>query len=155
MIKLFVIGYKAFNNNFTNRYGDKFEVGKIYHADGEIKWGNNGNGFHLCSNVEDCFRYVDPDNSVMTEVVGFGNVKKYDDEYYGYFDMYVCEYMRIIRVVSREEIIKMMLCAYKERRDRFIRDFNLSEDEKKLFEGVGIYGQDSSERREGKQLKKY
>lgn len=155
VINLFVIGYKAFNKDFTNRYGDKFKIGKTYHADGEIKWGNNGNGFHLCKHIEDCFRYVNPNDSIMTEVIGFGNVKKYDDEYYGYYDMYVCEYLRIIREVSRKEIIDMMLHTYVERRERFIRDFNLTEDELKLFEGVGVYGQDSSERCKRKQLKKY
>ncbi len=141
--------------DFTNRYGDKFEIGKIYHADGEVKWGNKGNGFHLCTNIEDCFRYVDPNNLLMTEVIGFGKMRKYDDEYYGYYDMYVCEYMRIIREISREEIIDMMLHTYLDRRNRFIRDFNLTEEELKLFEGVERYGQDNSERREGKQLKKY
>ena len=152
---MFVIGYKGFNKDFTNRYGNKFEVGEVYHATGEIKWGNDGNGFHMCSNIEDCFRYVSSDSSIMTEVIGYGDVKKYDDEYYGYYDMYVCEYMRIIRVISREEIINMMLHTYLERRNRFIRDFNLTKEEKKLFEGVGVYGQDSSERCKRKQLKKY
>lgn len=155
VINLFVIGYKAFNKDFTNRYGNKFEMDKIYHTDGEIKWGNNGNGFHLCTHAEDCYRYVDPDNSIMTEVIGFGNIQKYDDEYYGYYDMYVCEYLHIIKIISREELIEMMLHTCKERRDRFIRDFNLTEEEFKLFEGVGIYGQDSSKGCKRKQLKKY
>ena len=91
----------------------------------------------------------------MTEVIGFGNMKKYDDEYYGYYDMYVCECMRIIRVISREEIINMMLNTYTERRNRFIRDFNLTLEERKLFEGVEVYGQNSSEGCKRKQLKKY
>ncbi len=152
---MFVIGYKGFNKDFTNRYGNKFEIGKVYHADGEIKWGNNGNGFHLCTNIEDCFRYVDSDTSVITEVIGFGKMKEYDDEYYGYYDMYVCENLRIVRVISREEIISMMLHTYADRRNRFIRDFNLTEEELKLFEGVERHGQNSSERCKRKQLKKY
>ena len=152
---MFVIGYKGFNKDFTNRYGNKFEIGKVYHADGEIKWGNNGNGFHLCTNIEDCFRYVDSDTSVINEVIGFGKMKEYDDEYYGYYDMYVCENLRIVRVISREEIISMMLHTYADRRNRFIRDFNLTEEELKLFEGVERHGQNSSERCKRKQLKKY
>ena len=152
---MFIIGYKALNEDFTNRYGTKYEIGTIYQVSGEIKWGNNGNGFHLCTHIEDCYRYVDSDNSIMTEVIGFGNMKKYDDEYYGYYDMYVCECMRIIRVISREEIINMMLNTYAERKNRFIRDFNLTEDELKLFEGVEMYGQNSSEGCKRKQLKKY
>ena len=152
---MFIIGYKALNEDFTNRYGTKYEIGTIYQALGEVKWGNNGNGFHLCTHIEDCYRYVDANDSIMTEVIGFGNMKKYDDEYYGYYDMYVCEYMRIIRVISREEIINMMLNTYAERKNRFIRDFNLTEDELKLFEGVEVYGQNSSEGCKRKQLKKY
>ena len=155
VIKMFVVGYKAFNKDLANRYGDKFEVGKVYHADGEIKWGNNGNGFHLCTYLEDCFRYVDPNISLITEVIGFGKIKKYDDDYYGYYDMYVCENLRVVRVISREEIISMMLNTYDDRKDRFIRDFNLTLDELKLFEGVDEYGSNYSERCEGKQFKKY
>lgn len=152
---MFVIGYKGFNKDMTNRYGDKFEVGKIYHADGEISWGNNGNGFHLCSNIEDCFRYVDPDKSVITEVMGFGKLVQHDDEYYGYYDMYVAENIRIIRTISRKEIINMMLNTYLERRERFIRDYNLTDEEMKLFEGVGVYGRNCNQRSKGKQFKKY
>ena len=48
----------------------------------------------MCSNIEDCFRYVCADKSIIAEVIGFGDIQKYDDEYYGYFDMYVCEYLR-------------------------------------------------------------
>ncbi len=150
-----MIGYKGFNKDLTNRYGNKFEVGKVYHVDGEIKWGNYGNGFHLCVHIEDCFRYVDPSTSVMTEVIGFGKLLEYDDEYYGYYDMYVCENLKVVRVIPREEIISMMLNANSYRKDRFIRDFNLTEEELELFKGVGIDGQNSSEGCKRKQFKKY
>ena len=152
---MFVFGYKAFNGDFTNRYGKKFEAGKTYHIDGEVQWGNRGNGFHMCKNIEDCYRYVDSNTAIMTEVIGFGNAKKYDDDYYGYYDMYVCENMRVVRVISREEIIDIMLNANEDRQKRFIRDFNLTDEEMKLFEGVGFYGQNNSERCKRKQLKKY
>ena len=33
-------GYKCFNADFTNQYGKKFEVGKIYTATGKIKFKN-------------------------------------------------------------------------------------------------------------------
>ena len=44
--------YKAFNKDRTNRYGMKFEEGKAYHTDGDIKCGLiyeafNGNGFQV------------------------------------------------------------------------------------------------------------
>ncbi len=126
---MFVVGYKGFNKDFTNRYGDSFEVGKVYHADGEIKWGNYGNGFHLCTNFEDCFRYVDSEKSIMTEVIGFGDIVKHDDNYYGYFDMYVAEYLRVIRVISREELIEMAKILPEVRLERFVQTFKMNDDE--------------------------
>ena len=84
---MFRIGYKAFNTDMTNRYGDKFEIGKC--------------------------------------------------------------------TISREEIINMMLNVHIERRNRFIRDYNLTEEELKLFEGVGVYGRDCNQGCKRKQLKKY
>lgn len=126
---MLVIGYKGFNSDFTNRYGDKFEVGKVYDAGEEIKWGNQGNGFHLCTHIEDCFRYVDSETSIMTEVIGFGNVQKYDDSYYGYFDMYVVQYLKIIRVISRKEIIEIAKTLPDNRLERFIQTYELNDDE--------------------------
>ena len=128
-----VLGYKAFNQDFTNRYGKHFEVGEIYRIKGPISWGKYGNGFHFCTNLEDCFRYYDPDTSIIAEVKGFGKLVKNDDEYYGYYDMYVSEYLEVIRVIPREEIIKMMLETSIDRQNRFIRNYNLTEEEKELF----------------------
>ena len=54
-----VIGYKCFNKDLINHYGQKFEIGKIYIASGIIKFGTRGNGFHMCKNIEDCFRFFD------------------------------------------------------------------------------------------------
>ena len=42
-----IIGYKALNSDFTNRYGFKFEIGKTYKIYNEVKFGNDGNGFHF------------------------------------------------------------------------------------------------------------
>ena len=76
-----IIGYKCFNKGLTNRYGYKFEVGKEYIRTGEIKFGNNGNGFHFCKNIEDTFRYF---NAMEEEVeiclvIGHGTYEKYED----------------------------------------------------------------------------
>lgn len=140
----------------TNRYGNKFEVGKIYKVDGDISWGNCGNGFHMCMRLEDCFRYFNSDTSLVTFVRGFGNLVLHEDDYYGYYDMYACECMEIIRVVPREEVIGLMLLADEFRQRRFVRDFNLTLDERKLFsvKDCDIYGRDYCEGCEGKQLKK-
>lgn len=153
-----VFGYKAFNQDFTNRYGKKFEVGNTYHVKGPISWGRYGNGFHFCKNLEDCFRYYDPDTSVIAEVKGFGKLVKNDDEYYGYYDMYVCQNLEIIRLIPREEVIRMMLEVDIDRQSRFIRNYNLTEDEKELFymEDGGMNNERNNYQRcKGKQLKKH
>ena len=127
-------GYKAFNSDLTNRYGQKFEVGKTYHANGPIRWGNYGNGFHFCHNLEDCLCYFDASLGVeIAKVRGYGTIKAYNDEYYGYYDMYVCEYLDVIKVLSREEIINELLKTTEERWERFCRNYNLTEEEKELF----------------------
>ena len=136
VIILFVIGYKVFNGNFTNRAGFKFKVGETYHIKGTLKWGNQGNGFHLCTNFEDCFKYISTNNFILTEVMGFGKLIKYDDEYYGYFDMYVCENIYVIRVISRKEIIEMAKSLYEERLCKYISTFNLTDEEVNEIEKV-------------------
>ena len=127
-------GYKSFNADMTNRYGKKFEIGKIYEVNGPIKFGNNGNGFHMCKNMEDTFRYFDTSNIAVCEVNGFGKKKKYNDEYYGYYDMYAFEKIEILKLLRRKEILEYMLKTSPYRVARFIQLFNLYEDELELFE---------------------
>ena len=118
----------------TNRYGMKFEVGKIYKVDGSIKFGNNGNGFHMCKNMEDTFRYFDSTNIAVCEVNGFGKKKLYEDAYYGFYDMYAVEKIEILKLLRRKEILEYMLELYPERVMRFIQLFKLYDDEIELFE---------------------
>ena len=80
-----VTGFKAFDSKTNNRYGMHFEEKKVYSVDGNIKFGTCGNGYHMCTNLEDTLRYVDNyDDIVIGEVVGFGDIDQYDDEYNGY-----------------------------------------------------------------------
>ena len=129
-----MIGYKSFNADMTNRYGKKFEVGKIYTVTGTIKFGNNGNGFHMCKNMEDTFRYFDSTNIAVCEVNGFGKKVKYEDDYYGFYDMYAVEKLEILKLLKRKEILDYMLKLYPERVMRFIQLFKLYDDEIKIFE---------------------
>lgn len=126
-------GYKCFNKDFTNRYGVKFSVGQIYVASGIIKFGNNGNGFHLCKNIEDSFRYVDTTNFVVCEVIGSGEYVEYSDEYNGYYDMYSVEKLEIIKELSREEIIDIGLNLHPVRAQRFLSTLKLTEEEIDIF----------------------
>lgn len=106
------VGYKAFNADRTNRYGMKFEEGKTYHTDGEIKSGNDGNGFHMSLKIANVFRYFDSDNIVVAKVTGFGECDYLEATSFGRFDyddMYSCEYMRIDKFMSREEVVDTIL----------------------------------------------
>ena len=132
-----VVGYKCFNKDLTNRYGVKFEVGKIYIAKGPIKYGNNGNGYHLCKNFEDTFRYFDAFNSEVKicKVKGSEEILESFDDYNEYYQMYVVRKLEILRLLTRKEIINLGLKLDEEFRvTRFISGFKLTEDEIKLFE---------------------
>ena len=128
-------GYKCFKKGLIDNYGHQYEVGKIYHVNGDIKFGDRGNGFHICSNLEDTLRYFDAMNEEIdiTKVIGYGNVIKRDDEYNGFYDMYSCEYMAITKVLKRDEIITYALNLNKENVKRFISLFRLTKEEILLF----------------------
>ena len=128
-------GYKCFNKDLTNRYGNKFEIGKIYEKGENIKFGNDGHGFHFCKNLEDTLRYfpANEEEIAICYVRGFGNINTYEDEYYGYYDMYVSQKIEIIKKLTREEIINYALNLYSERAIRFIQLFKLNSEEIKLF----------------------
>lgn len=128
-------GYKCFNNDMTNIYGDKFEVGKKYFLKGELKIGTRGNGFHIAENLEDTLKYygaLNPD-IVVCEVIGGGDILSDWDDYYGFLKYAVSE-LEIVRIIPREEIINMALQFNDERAFRFVQLFKLNEDEIKLFE---------------------
>lgn len=130
-----VFGYKCFNKDLTNRYGVQFEVGKIYSVTGEVRFGNQGNGFHMCTNFEDTFRYFDCFNKEVTvcEVKGMGNLCGWNDLYNGYYDMYACENLEIIRIIEREELVDMGLNLNEVRVARFIQGYRLTSKEIQLF----------------------
>ena len=130
-------GYKAFNKDLTNRYGRKFEVNKSYVTEGKISFGNNGNGFHFCRNIEDTLRYFDgvEDEVVIAEVIASGNMAVHEDEYNGYYDMYSAENIKIQRIIEREELVRMFLTTITsdQRVSRFIQLFKLTDEEIELF----------------------
>jgi len=132
-----VVGYKCFaldaDGNLINRYGSTFCVGNDYHADGDIKFGNYGNGFHMCQNFEDTFRYFDcceemygvPYGIILCKVVGSGDIDCYEDDYYGFYNMYAVSDLRILSIVSKKELIQMADNLNDERLKRFINLFGL------------------------------
>jgi len=133
-----IIGYKCFNKKLTNRYGMKFKIGKTYTVTGNIKFGNDGNGFHMCKRLEDTLRFFDAKNDEVTicEVIGKGEIVEYFDEYYGYYDMYSARTIEIIKKLTREEIINIMLNTNEERIKRFISLYKLNKEELYLFKTI-------------------
>ena len=127
-----VKGYKAFNKDATNRYGQPFTEGGTYHVEGEVKFGNDGNGYHMCTSLSDVFRYVNAteDDVLVALVTGRGKYDKYDDTYYGYYDMYSFEEMTIDKFLSREEVIERMLNSPAHEVNKFLSTCRLSEEEK-------------------------
>ena len=89
---MIIKGYKCFNKDKTNRYGMPFEDNTHYHMDGDINFGNDGNGFHMCTHLSDVFRYFDTknDNFIVAKVIGWGEYQKRDlpDDFEGYYDMF-------------------------------------------------------------------
>lgn len=131
----FIRGYKCFNKGLTNRYGKKFELMHLYHADGEIKFGNNGNGFHICKNLEDTLRYFDAMNEEVDicYVECFGNCDKRDDEYYGYYDMYAVEYLFLTKLLTREDILNYALKLDEFRICRLVSLYKFTPEEIKIL----------------------
>lgn len=123
-----VRGYKAFNN-MADRYGNVYELNKDYHVQGKIKWQENG--FHFCHNLEDIFRYYDgfDENTIVCMVEGYGNIQTYYDEYAEYFDMYVSSDIKILKVLSREEIINEVLSKNIFSIKRLIAGYKLTDEE--------------------------
>ena len=117
-----VKGYKAFNKDSTNRYGKPFTEGETYMVTGDIKFGNDGNGFHMCTSLSDVFRYVNAteEEVLVAKVTGRGKKVCVDDDYYGYYDMYACEEITIDKFLSREEVIEEILNASSYQVKKFI-----------------------------------
>ena len=129
-------GYKCFNKGLTNRNGQKFEIGKVYHCDGKIKYGNNGNGFHMALMLEDTLKYFDDDIDIAY-VKCYGEYDEVPDTMENIendnYDLFAFEYMVIEKVLTREEIINHMLSAWEDSVIKFIVRFKLTEEEKELF----------------------
>lgn len=128
-------GYKAFNKDMTNRYGASFEEGRIYCVKGPISFGVRGNGYHFCARLEDTLRYVPAmeEEIKIAKVIGLEEIVTSNDEYYGYYDMYVARSLYIDKILTREEIITQMSKANPIYVKRFVSSFALTEEEIQLF----------------------
>lgn len=138
--------YKCFYKGLINSYGMKFELGKEYQIIGKIKYGPNGNGYHVATRLEDTLRFFDmkKDNqlfmngSVDIAIVdcrgAYDEIKdNLESRYSGDSDMYAFEYMTIKKILTREEIITYALNLNEERIKKFIMYFKLTNEEMIIF----------------------
>ncbi len=107
-----VYGYKVFAPGLVGRQNFQFEVGKQYHEN-HVSFGSQG--FHFCLRLEDTL--CSPVHREFCLVRGFGKIQSYDDDYYGYYDMFCCSDIEIIKKISREEI----LTAYSKMKDDYFK----------------------------------
>ena len=129
-------GYKAFNSDMTNRYGKIFLEGETYSIDEKPKFGINGVGFHFCERLEDTLRYFPAmeEEIKLAQVTGLGDFVTREDDYWGYYDMYSTNILRIDKILTHEEIIDMFLNLRNHFRvNRFLMGFRLTEEEIELF----------------------
>jgi len=71
--KKIIKGFKGFNKDLTCN-GFKYEEGKEYIHNGEVKICNSG--FHFCENPLDCLYYYRLNDSIFHEVEGSGKIDK-------------------------------------------------------------------------------
>lgn len=129
-------GYKIFIGNkncFVNNFNQVFEVGKIYEVKGRLQ--PKDLGYHFALRLEDTLRYgnAKEEEVVLGEVTALGNVIEYEDEYYGYYDLYVTDKIKIDKILTRKEIINYALNLPDYRLIRLIATMKLNDEEVKLF----------------------
>ena len=133
-----IIGYKSVDKNYKDISGNIVEENKTYHVDGDIIYGNGGNGYHFAKKLEDTLRYQLSDEDFLTrpniaKVIGFGDIVESFDEYYGYYELYAAESIKILKYLKEDEIIAYALKLNETRMLRFVSLYRLNSDEIKLF----------------------
>ena len=132
-------GYKSFNLDKTNCYGKRFVDGFKYHCNGDIKFGPHGNGFHFAKNLEDTIRYSgNPGNGAVRDVliasvIASGEIVEGFDDYNGYYEMFSCSDIKIVKFLTRNEILEYALSLPELRMARFVSLFRLNSTEIDLF----------------------
>ncbi|HOZ89025.1 MAG TPA: hypothetical protein PK737_02205 [Bacilli bacterium] len=131
-------GYKVFDANMKNMYGEEFKVGETYHCPGPIAFGTQGQGWHFCKRLEDALRYAVGlgENFIVCAVTGFGKIIESFDDYNEYYDMYSASDMIINKALTRQEIIDYIVEANDFQIKRFISLYKLNPEEIKLFKNL-------------------
>ncbi len=125
-----IIGYKSLDNNFTNMYGTTYEFNKKYILNGKLEW--RINGFHFCKYPEDTLRYIESFNSPfkIVKVLASGEIVLYEDEYFGYYNMFASSEMTLLNELPREELLKIIIESKNQfRAMRLIKSIKLNDSE--------------------------
>ena len=126
-------GYKSFDVDHTNCYNSYFEEGKSYHVEGQIIYGVHGNGIHFAKRLEDTIRFSGTSETLkdvaIAEVIGDGIIVEGYDHYNGYYDLYCCSDLEVVKFLTREEIISHALTLGGFGMERFVSQFRLESDD--------------------------
>jgi len=128
--KKIIHGYKAFATDGTNIALEIMPPGD-YHFDGKVKYGKSG--YHFAKRLEDTIRYSGTNSPLIAEVIGSGIIDEGEDDYYGYYEVYSASDIKIVRYLSREEIVEYGLKLTEQRMKRFVVNFDLTSAELDLF----------------------
>lgn len=128
-----ISGYKAFNNDWTNRYGKLFEEGKSYQTSKDIQFYKSG--YHICKHLPHVYCYYNPVEEVkVAQVLASGKYHYIDyDDYKGIYDLYAVEKVYIDHFMEREEIITKVLADIPYNQKIFLQYAKLSKEELKKF----------------------
>lgn len=93
---------------------------------------------NFAKKLEDTLRYQLKDEDCLTrpniaKVIGFGDIVESFDDYYGYYELYAAENIKILKYLKEEEIIDYAPNLREDRMLRFVSLYRLNSDEIKLF----------------------
>lgn len=129
-----MLGYMALKVDGTDKYGDKFELGKSYHVDGPIRarFGSKSDGFRFCTNVAETFRFIDSEDVKVAVVEATGQFDSSLDEYNDY-EIYACSDLSLIKYLTREEIINLTLLEGRRSIEKLVKTYKVNEEERDIL----------------------
>lgn len=135
-----VKGYKAFSCGLKNKYGASFEEGVIYSKNPDtLRFGEGGHGYHMTEKLADTFRFFNPcRDNVYCEVLGFGKIIKEDNHLYNSDSMYAVEKFKILKILSREDIIDYVCNADFDEFSRFLELYPFTKEELQVLRDIVI-----------------
>jgi len=133
-------GYKAYYKGLINQFGEKHEIGHIYTTE-EVAYEKSG--FYFCPYLEDTLRFYNglEEEIDIALVEGFGQIREFYDDYYETAS-FASTGLRVLSVLTREEIIRYALKLNELRLHKFIAGYRLTEPEIEIFRKKGTSVED-------------